>query len=421
MFATTRWGSVLPDWRNDVCNALDFLINEEGGDRRTIGMERIGRARQESARGWYAVDVRGSRADTDQIDSMRLAGSEDPKSGDGYQVLEAVQDGSLIRVRVAEFVDLADAYLWQHKQPATHLIVKLREGIARLGDAGLAHDLAAGRLAAAPERPRPVAGFTVEQRQSLESCLGIGVRLVWGPPGTGKTRVLSEAIGELVRAGRRVLLVSATNIAVDNALLGVVDTRRYEPGVLVRVGAPHHPDMLKHPAICLPPLVRERLTTVEAERRTPAGRRSQVGRDHRPSPSSPSGQSTRPADPQGLPDRRHDARALQRRRLHRRTDRRGQRGRPHPACRPGPPVPVTGYMTQPRPARRREPTAFQRHTANMPQDCPCAATDTARSPFRAGSPDDPLTQPSGPAGKYAGVGPNGRPGSQLDPRSTIFG
>lgn len=258
----------MPDWRNDVCNALDFWINEEGGDRRTIGMERIGRARQESARGWYAVDVRGSRADTDQIDSMRLAGSEDPKSGDGYQVLEAVQDGSLIRVRVAEFVDLADAYLWQHKQPATHLIVKLREGIARLGDAGLAHDLAAGRLAAAPERPRPVAGFTVEQRQSLESCLGIGVRLVWGPPGTGKTRVLSEAIGELVRAGRRVLLVSATNIAVDNALLGVVDTRRYEPGVLLRVGAPHHPDMLKHPAICLPPLVRERLTTVEAERRT---------------------------------------------------------------------------------------------------------------------------------------------------------
>jgi hypothetical protein len=258
----------LPDWRDEVCSALDFWISKEGGERSTPGMSRIGRARQEGARGWYAVDVRNSRADTDQPEALRLAGPEEPRSGAGYQVLDVVQDGSVIRIRVAEFVDQADAYLWRQRQPPTYLIVKLRDGIAELDDAGLAHDLAHGRLTPVPERPRQVAGFTLGQRQALESCTGRGVHLVWGPPGTGKTRVLTEAMGALVAAGQRVLLVSATNIAVDNALLGVAKARRYTDGALLRVGTPHHPEILAHEDICLPALVRERLTTVELERKT---------------------------------------------------------------------------------------------------------------------------------------------------------
>ena len=59
--------------------------------------------------------------------------------------------------------------------------------------------------------------------------------------------VLAEAISALLATGRRVLLVSATNIAVDNALLKVIAQRRHKPGQLLRVGTPHHPDVLKHP------------------------------------------------------------------------------------------------------------------------------------------------------------------------------
>jgi superfamily II DNA or RNA helicase len=123
----------------------------------------------------------------------------------------------------------------------------------------LAHDLASGRLAAAPGQPRRVSGFTVGQEQALEACLGQGMHLVWGPPGTGKTRVLTEAISALAAGGKRVLLVSATNIAVDNALLGVAKAHKYPDGTLLRVGTPHHPDVLKYPHICLSTLVRERL------------------------------------------------------------------------------------------------------------------------------------------------------------------
>jgi len=259
----------LPDWRDEVCTALGFWIETAGGSR-SERLICVGRARRESERGWYAVDVRGSdrmRADPDQVESLRLAGKDGPASGTSYPVMEAVQDGSLLRVRVAEFVDLDQAYLWQHKQPATYLLVKLREGISGLADAGLAHDLAAGRLAAAPRSVRRVAGFTPAQQEAYESCLGRGVRMVWGPPGTGKTWVLAEAIGMLAATGKRVLLVSATNIAVDNALLGVAGSRRHEPGDLLRVGPPHHPDVLKYPHMCLPHLVREQLSDVEAQRK----------------------------------------------------------------------------------------------------------------------------------------------------------
>ena len=56
------------------------------------------------------------------------------------------------------------------------------------------------------------------QENAYRACLGKGLFLVWGPPGTGKTRVLRSAIGDLLATGKRVLLVSGTNIAVDNAL-----------------------------------------------------------------------------------------------------------------------------------------------------------------------------------------------------------
>ncbi len=44
------------------------------------------------------------------------------------------------------------------------------------------------------------------------------VALVQGPPGTGKTTVIGEAIYQLARQGKRVLLASQANLAVDNAL-----------------------------------------------------------------------------------------------------------------------------------------------------------------------------------------------------------
>lgn len=89
---------------------------------------------------------------------------------------------------------------------------------------------------------------------------------MWGPPGTGKTTVLKRAIGDLIAQGQRVLLVSATNIAVDNALLGVVRDKRHEFGDIVRVGPPHLREVAEDPSVSLSLMVRARLTEAVARR-----------------------------------------------------------------------------------------------------------------------------------------------------------
>jgi AAA domain/PLD-like domain len=90
---------------------------------------------------------------------------------------------------------------------------------------------------------------------------------VWGPPGTGKTQVLARAITDLVDAGKRVLLVSSTNIAVDTALLKVIQARRHASGDLVRVGPPHLREVAQDDDVALPRLVATRFRKIEEQRK----------------------------------------------------------------------------------------------------------------------------------------------------------
>lgn len=106
-----------------------------------------------------------------------------------------------------------------------------------------------------------------EQQVAYQSCLSPGTFLVWGPPGTGKTRVLKEAIDELMTRGSRVLLVSGTNIAVDNALLGVVTGGGRLPGQIVRVGPPQLASLAQDHSVSLSLMVADQLVEVETRRK----------------------------------------------------------------------------------------------------------------------------------------------------------
>ena len=56
--------------------------------------------------------------------------------------------------------------------------------------------------------------------------------IVHGPPGTGKTTTLIEAIIQLIKAGEKVLVSAPSNTAVDNIAKGLI-----QQGVrLLRVG-----------------------------------------------------------------------------------------------------------------------------------------------------------------------------------------
>ncbi|HHX87583.1 MAG TPA: AAA family ATPase [Firmicutes bacterium] len=53
------------------------------------------------------------------------------------------------------------------------------------------------------------------QKCAIEASFSRTLAVIWGPPGTGKTRTIAKAVEAHLNAGRRVLLVSHANTAVD--------------------------------------------------------------------------------------------------------------------------------------------------------------------------------------------------------------
>ncbi|WP_326703084.1 MULTISPECIES: hypothetical protein [Streptomyces] len=54
---------------------------------------------------------------TDQLESLRLAGPEESGVEAGFAVTETMQSGSSLTVGVAEFADPVDPFLWVPQQP----------------------------------------------------------------------------------------------------------------------------------------------------------------------------------------------------------------------------------------------------------------------------------------------------------------
>lgn len=265
---TSSEGSL--SWRDEIDIVLQEWIAALGGGQGGQRWQRVGAARSGGEPGLYVVDIRASDLTADQPDELRLAGPDERSVQAGFPVMEATFDGEILRLRVAEFAAPAGPYLWRLRQEPTFLITALRDGLAALKDAGLANLLARGEIGGVPAAVDPPPGLLPAQQDAYRACLGEGVWLVWGPPGTGKTRVLRAAVSDLLAAGKRVLLVSGTNIAVDNALLGVVRERRHQPGDIVRVGPPQLGEIANDPNVCLPLMVRARLAEVEEQRRAAA-------------------------------------------------------------------------------------------------------------------------------------------------------
>ncbi len=86
-------------------------------------------------------------------------------------------------------------------------------------------------------------GLDPSQRSALGRVLGSATQFVWGPPGTGKTRLLGHAVAALAEDGR-VLVAATTNVAVDEAAASVaarLGDRAVQENRLVRPGAADSP------------------------------------------------------------------------------------------------------------------------------------------------------------------------------------
>jgi hypothetical protein len=81
------------------------------------------------------------------------------------------------------------------------------------------------------------------QRCALTAMTSPGGCFVWGPPGTGKTTVILEAVRDALAHGRSVLLASHTHVAVDNVLEGLIGPASQQDagwscGDVIRIASP---------------------------------------------------------------------------------------------------------------------------------------------------------------------------------------
>lgn len=82
---------------------------------------------------------------------------------------------------------------------------------------------------------RGLAELNERQRIAVTKSLDAPVfHLVHGPPGTGKTRVLSRLIHKLIQRDQRVLVACPTNVALDRVLIALIKIGFYD---FIRIGS----------------------------------------------------------------------------------------------------------------------------------------------------------------------------------------
>lgn len=224
---------------------------------------------EERGAGWFSIPLVGQAFESDQLEAAYLAPREGGRTHK-FQLIETVHDGNALRVRAAEHAPRLGLFLWVPDRDTGRLYTSLLEGLSSITQFNLIDRIATGVATPVPSgRPgeeQRVPGLNDGQRDALRACLAPGVHLVWGPPGTGKTQVISRALRDLMNGGKSVLLVSGTNIAVDNALERAARDINPTPGDMIRVGDPHLPEIASNPAICLESLIRDRQRELERKR-----------------------------------------------------------------------------------------------------------------------------------------------------------
>jgi hypothetical protein len=256
-----------PPWLGEVIGALERQLEArrrvDPRANRSRGLARIGAAVRDAdaAAGWFRVDRRGQRFSGDQLDSAWLAREQGPRF-DGYPVIEAVDEGNEVRVRVAAHAPERGLFLWARRAEPALVLRSLRDRLAEVRRFDLVERFATGSL-----DPVPAAVGPSPLVRARAACCTPGLHLVWAPPGTGKTEVIARALHELLEKGRSVLLVSGADAALDAVLQRSIAIHRPAPGRMVRVGTPHATEVAEDAGVSLARLVAERCASEEAERK----------------------------------------------------------------------------------------------------------------------------------------------------------
>ena len=89
--------------------------------------------------------------------------------------------------------------------------------------------------------------FARSQETACKMSQSQPITVIWGPPGTGKTETLAKIVLQHIQMGKRVLMVSYSNVSVDGAIWRVFrNDSDPRPGKLVRYGYPRDKELLQH-------------------------------------------------------------------------------------------------------------------------------------------------------------------------------
>lgn len=167
---------------------------------------------------------------------------------------ETVHDGNVLRVRAAEHAPAEGLYLWIPDRAPGKLEKSLLYGLASINRFELINRFAEGATDPVPNI-MDQAGMDDAPGRAQAACSTSGVHLVWGPPGTGKTRVIALGLQDLInRHGHQKGLVKDKERELRAAITRRNDTRfTYGPlipsaraaiDMHLRNALPHTPETL---------------------------------------------------------------------------------------------------------------------------------------------------------------------------------
>jgi DNA polymerase III delta prime subunit len=165
--------------------------------------------------------VEVARGDSSQYASLWMMDEERP-----YLLLnKPISPGPVVffeadGIQLIEMQKLAVAALKESLTPISETLADLLCGNGKLKPADVSGSEES--LVFLDKRVGKVESQAFAVRRALWACESGDFFLIHGPPGTGKTTVISEIVRQLASRGKKVLIASHTNVAVDNVLENLV-------------------------------------------------------------------------------------------------------------------------------------------------------------------------------------------------------
>ena len=99
--------------------------------------------------GWFWIGLASRAVESDQVEAAYLAPSEGAQQHK-FQLIETIQVGNVLKVRVAKHAPTGGLFLWVPARPAGLLEKSLLDGLSSIDRFALVNQFAAGRADAIP-------------------------------------------------------------------------------------------------------------------------------------------------------------------------------------------------------------------------------------------------------------------------------